>query len=191
MEPRLVPGRECGSCNVCCVALTIDDPALQKPQGYRCRNARADNSCAIYEDRPQTCRTYFCGWRLLPWVKESMKPDRSGVLIRLQGQIAADGTRRLGIVVTLLDNAALKAEGLAETTAAAVSAGLPVYVHIPGPPGYTSSQARIDEVLVGPVLARDKAAVLEVLRQARRQGLAGKHEPVRLNRPAEVSPTPP
>lgn len=25
-RPRLVEGRTCGSCNVCCVALTINDP---------------------------------------------------------------------------------------------------------------------------------------------------------------------
>jgi len=37
-NPVLVPNRECGDCNVCCAALTIDDPALQKPPGFRCRN---------------------------------------------------------------------------------------------------------------------------------------------------------
>ena len=43
MDTPLVPGRECGTCNVCCVALTINEPALQKAQGYRCRNAQPDN----------------------------------------------------------------------------------------------------------------------------------------------------
>ncbi|MGH7041274.1 MAG: hypothetical protein ACREFY_03975, partial [Acetobacteraceae bacterium] len=77
-DPELVPGRTCGSCNVCCIALTIDDPELQKVQGYRCRNARRDNSCAIYATRPQTCRAFHGGWRLLKWVREPLRPDRAG-----------------------------------------------------------------------------------------------------------------
>ena len=64
-EAKLVPDRTCGTCNVCCVALTINDKALQKVQGYRCRNTLPDKGCAIYDTRPDTCRTFFCGWRLL------------------------------------------------------------------------------------------------------------------------------
>ena len=178
---ELVPGRECGTCNVCCVALTIDDPAMQKPQGYRCRNTLPDKSCAIYDSRPDTCRSFFCGWRMLKWVREPLRPDKSGVLVRLQYEVSkSKGTQTLGIVVTLLDNAALKAEGLAETVAAAVAAGLPVFLHVPGPPGYTASQARINEVLENAVLTKDKAELLRLLRQARAKGLAGRHTPIKL-----------
>ena len=186
--PELVPGRACGSCNVCCVALTIDDPALQKVQGYRCRHAQKDNGCAIYETRPQTCRSFFCGWRQLKWVREGLRPDRSGVLVRIHGAVsAADGGARLGVVITLLNNAALKAEGLAETVAAAVNAGVPVYLHIPGPPGYTSSQARINEALADAVALKDKAGVLAVLRRARAMGRAGEHKPIVLGRSGDSS----
>jgi hypothetical protein len=177
----LVPGRECGACNVCCYALTIDDPELQKPQGYRCKNSRPDKSCAIYEQRPQTCRRFHCGWRRLKWVREGLRPDVSGVLIRLHGEIStATGASTLGIAITLLTDAAVKAPGLAETVAAAVSARVPVYMNVPGPPGYTASQARINEVLEVAVAAADKAAVLDILRRARAQGRAGKHVPVKL-----------
>ena len=175
-EGEIIAGRECGSCNVCCVALTIDEPELQKVQGYRCKNALPDNSCAIYPTRPSTCRRFNCGWRLLKWAKPTLRPDQSGVLIRFQH----DGARRLGIIVTLLNRGALNAEGLAETVAAAVAAGLPVYLQIPGPPGHTSAQARIDGALADAVAIRDKAAVLDVLRQARKQGRAGKYVPIRL-----------
>jgi hypothetical protein len=164
------------------VALTIDDPELQKPQGYRCRNTLPNHGCAIYETRPQTCRTYFCGWRRLRWVRETLRPDVSDVLVRLNHEVSADGRQTLGIALTLLSNAALKAEGLAETVAAAVFAAIPVYVHVPGPPGYTASQARINEALAGAVAARDKAAVLAILRQARQKGRSGKHEPIVLTR---------
>jgi hypothetical protein len=181
-EQQLVPGRECGDCNVCCVALTIDDPELRKPQGYRCRNATRDNKCAIYARRPNTCRAFNCGWRQLKWVKPGLRPDLSGVLVRQQYEVSKDGKAELGIIVTLLTNASLKAEGLAETVAAAVQAGLPVHLHVPGPPGYTAGHVRMNEVLTGAVQARDKAAVLEILRRARIKGKSGKHEPIVLGK---------
>ncbi len=177
MDGEPLPGRECDGCNVCCVALTIDEPELQKPQGYRCRNALPDNRCSIYSTRPDTCRRFNCGWRLLRWVRPTLRPDRSGVLIRLHGH-PVDG---LGIIVTLLNRAALKADGLAETVAAAVAAGRPVYLHVPGPPGYTSGRARIDAELAGPVAAKNKAAVLDFLRQALRLGRDSKPVPIRFN----------
>ena len=179
MDATLLPTRSCGACNVCCVALTIDDPALQKPQGYRCRNARKDNSCAIYDTRPDTCRTFHCGWRHLRWVRETLRPDLSGVLVRLHNEVSsADGSERLGVIVTLLTAAALKAEGLAKTVAAAVSAGAPVYLNVPGPPGYTSGQARLNDALRHAVQTKDKAGLLSVLREARRRGLNGDNKPI-------------
>ena len=175
MDGEVLAGRECGSCNVCCVALTIDDPAMQKVQGYRCRNATLDNQCAIYAKRPHTCRSFECGWRLLKWVKPGLRPDQSGVLIRFQ--MVEDG---MGVIVTLLNAAALKAEGLAESVAAAVGAGLPVFLHVPGPPGYTSAQARIDGALAMAVATRDKEGVLAILRHGRNQGRAGPTVPIKL-----------
>jgi Fe-S-cluster containining protein len=176
-DPHLVAGRTCGSCNVCCVELTINDPELQKVQGYRCPHSQPDNSCGIYPRRPHTCRTFYCGWRRLKWIREPLKPDRSGVLVRLHGEISkADGTRRLGVEFTLLNAAALNAEGLAESVAAAVAADVPVYLNIPGPPGYTGGQTRINEVLRDAVLVRDKAAVLRILREVRAKGKSGKRQ---------------
>jgi hypothetical protein len=178
----LVPGRDCGDCNVCCVALTIDDPALQKVQGFRCRNTLPDKTCAIYDSRPRTCRVFFCGYRRLKWVKDTLRPDQSDVLVNLQYENKPGETPvRMGVTFTLLTAAAVKAEGLAESVAAAVSAGVPVYVQIPGPPGFTWAQARIDETLRPAVYARDKAAILRLLQQAHRQGRKGNFEPVKLS----------
>lgn len=186
----LVPDRECGPCNVCCVALTINDPELQKAQGFRCRNTQRDGGCAIYPTRPNTCRTFFCGWRHLKWVREALRPDRSGVLIRLHGEVARDtGETRLGIVVTLLTKAALKAEGLAETVAAGVAADVPVYLNVPGPPGWTSGQARINEALLHAVVTKDKPAVLEILRQAYNKGERGERRRIVFRDPPQPTPS--
>ena len=187
-EAEPLPGRDCGSCNVCCVALTIDDPELRKVQGFRCHNAQPDNSCAIYPTRPRTCRTFNCGWRLLKWVRDGLRPDRSGVLFRLHTVVSAStGRHETGIMVTLLDNSALQAEGLAESLAAAVAADRPVYLSIPGPPGHTSAVARLNDALSDAVHFKDKQAMLQVLRRARGSGRAGKTHPIAmLNRGGPV-----
>jgi Fe-S-cluster containining protein len=177
MEPDLLPGRSCGECNVCCVALTIDDPALQKPQGYRCRNSLPDHGCAIYNDRPQTCRTFFCGWRQFKWVKEKLRPDRSGVLIRMHSRETTDG-KRIGIVFMLLDRASLRAEGLAESIAAAIAAEIEVYINVPGPPRYTIG--RLNDALRNAVLTGDKPEMLKILRNAWNAGRSGDFKPIKL-----------
>jgi hypothetical protein len=182
-NPPLVPERACGECNVCCVDLTIDDPDLRKPQGIRCRNALADNHCAIYETRPGACRKFFCGWRMLKWVKAPLRPDKSGVLFTLSVSNKPGEAGAMGVTVTLLRRDALKADGLAESVAAAVAAGARVHIRIPGPPGYTSASARIDEALRPAVLTRDKEGVLRWLRRAWREGQKGDFQPIRLSGP--------
>ena len=175
----LVPGRECGPCTVCCVALTIDDPDLRKVQGYRCRNMLPGKGCGIYETRPQACRAFFCGWRQLKWVRPTLRPDQSGVLIRLHHEVSkTTREKRLGVMITLLTDAALKAEGLAETVAAAVNAEIPVFLHVPGPPGHTAAEARVNDVLRDAVITRDRPALLEILRRARAKAKAGKFKPI-------------
>jgi len=179
VEPDLVAGRECGSCNVCCVALTIDDPELQKLQGHRCRHSLPDNGCAIYAARPQTCRTFFCGWRRLKWIRETLRPDKAGVLVRLHVEVSAEnGPQYAGVIFTLLTGAALDADGLAESIAAAVAADVPIYLDVPGPPGRTATQARINEALREAVIARDKAGVLQILRQLYTIAQSMPHKPV-------------
>ncbi len=181
---ELAPGRSCGSCDVCCVALTIDEPQLQKLQGHRCPNLQHDHLCRIYEARPQTCRAFYCGWRRLKWVRETLRPDRSGVLIRVIVESSRSRGTQLGICVTLLGPRALKADGLAETLAAAVNADIPVQLHVPGPPGYTAAVARINEALADAVTFKDKAALLAVLRRAYAQGRKGAFRPIVLGEPS-------
>ena len=177
--PDLVASRTCGECNVCCVALAIDDPELQKLEGHRCRNAQRDNGCAIYATRPHTCRTFFCGWRRLKWIRETLRPDKSGVLVRLHVEVSGDtGAKHLGVIFTLLNAAALKAEGLAESIAAGVGADVPVYLHLPGPSGHSGAHVRINEALQHAVLTRDKPAVLQTLRRIRNMAKTMPHHPI-------------
>ncbi len=103
MALHLVDGRVCGACNVCCVVPKIDEPALQKLPGCRCPHALSDGSCAIYDERPQTCRSFYCGWRLLDWIDERLRPDQSGIFIRLTGDKSlVAGKHPFAMMVTVL-----------------------------------------------------------------------------------------
>src|SRR5208282_1177719 len=168
-----VAGRSCGACNVCCVVPTIDEPALQKLPGYRCHNALPSGACAIYETRPRTCRKFFCGWRRLQWIGEGLRPDVSGVLVRLVKEATlVQGLDRPGVTFTLLGDESLQAQGLAEAVAAAIYADVGAYLVVPGPPGYTSSRVRLNEMLGDAVRQRDKAAVLRTLGELRAEAQA-------------------
>lgn len=74
---QLVPGRECGSCTMCCEVLRIE--ALAKPELTPC--AHMHGGCTIYVDRPDACREFFCGWRALPFVGEHWYPPDSGMMV--------------------------------------------------------------------------------------------------------------
>lgn len=79
----LYPNRECGECNVCCYALSIDE--LKKPPGIVCRHWTKESHCTCYDARPSSCRIFHCGWRALP-LGEEWRPDRCGIVIYSAGQ---------------------------------------------------------------------------------------------------------
>ena len=79
----LVAGRTCGACTVCCVAPSIDKPEIQKVSGAPCRHCLG-GGCAIYDARPPVCRGFFCAWRTVEIFGEEWRPDKSGVLPRIE-----------------------------------------------------------------------------------------------------------
>jgi len=177
----LVDGRGCGACNVCCVVPKIDEPALQKLPGCRCPNALDDGSCAIYDERPQTCRSFYCGWRLLDWVDDRLRPDRSGIFIRLTGDKAlVTGEYPFAMMVTALSRNSLNAPGLVETILTAINAGIATYLVVPGPPGYTSCRMPLNRALREVAARHDAPAVLASLGElhSKTEANIGKTRPV-------------
>lgn len=75
-------GRECGACVACCEVLDINAPTLKKPAGQLCVNCTGAG-CAIYEQRPKICATWFCAWRRVPALPEELRPDKIGVMFDL------------------------------------------------------------------------------------------------------------
>jgi hypothetical protein len=148
MSNGLVDGRECGSCTACCVALTIDEPELQKLPGYACSNCREGAGCAIYETRPKICREWFCAWRRLDWIAATLRPDRSGVLIiPFKQDTPPEGGAGFGLDFLVLNHAALKAEALPEALAKSVGDNIATFLSVPREPGNRSARAFLNEDL--------------------------------------------
>ena len=72
----------CGDCFVCCRVLPVNEPDFQKEAETLCPH-HDGRACTIYESRFEVCRTFYCGWRLVPDLGEAWRPDKSGVLLQL------------------------------------------------------------------------------------------------------------
>lgn len=69
--------RACGACSACCHVLGV--VALDKPEWSPCSH-QAAAGCAIYEDRPDGCKTYRCAW-LDGKLNDDERPDLVGLIV--------------------------------------------------------------------------------------------------------------
>ena len=74
-EARIVAGRECGTCTLCCKVAAVEEVA--KPNGVWCPHCVKGKRCAIYPSRPQSCRTFYCQWMLEKGLGPEWKPERA------------------------------------------------------------------------------------------------------------------
>ena len=74
-----IPGKSCGTCNMCCKSLEID--YFNKPMGVLCKHWKG-TGCSIYSERPQVCRDFECDWREDRDLPITMRPDKTGVILR-------------------------------------------------------------------------------------------------------------
>jgi hypothetical protein len=81
-----VPGRECGTCTLCCKVFRIDE--VESPPNQWCRHCAPGKGCTIHETRPQVCRGYFCLWFYQPGLGPEWKPEKSKIILNseLNGQ---------------------------------------------------------------------------------------------------------
>ena len=68
--------RQCGECTLCCTLMRVPEPF--SAEGVTCQHC--DVGCMIHSTRPETCRTWDCGW-LQGDMGEEMRPDKSHVVI--------------------------------------------------------------------------------------------------------------
>lgn len=134
---NLVAGRECGDCTVCCVALAIDQPEIQKAPGIVCRHCTGAG-CATYETRPTVCRTFYCHWRTDEELGDHWRPDKSGVLAFVETEDIPDSFERsTGIVLLLVANplVTIRERWLQDFVTKSVMRSIPLMLALSGPSG--------------------------------------------------------
>lgn len=82
--------RACGACTACCAVLGV--PELDKPAHRTCAHLR-DTGCAVYAERPGSCRSFECQWlrgalEVDGGVDPDLRPDACGVIFDYQPESA-------------------------------------------------------------------------------------------------------
>ena len=172
---RLVPGRGCGACTVCCKTLKIDAPELKKLAGVLCQHCSQGVGCKIYETRPQVCQGWYCGWRRMQHLNDEWRPDRCGVLICLVG--AGEGIPpefpQLGLKFDVMESPdVLNWDPLIKYIGFEISRGTPVFLGTPAPVGYERRKVFLNYLMAHAVASRQRMLMLDVLQRAYGMGLA-------------------
>lgn len=163
------PG-SCGDCVVCCTWLDIETEGLSKKAGILCQHSTG-KGCGIHATRPQLCRGFFCGYRLIPALGDQWRPDRCGVMILLveknvPAQYTGAGTGFNFVV--LGGEAAILRPGFAEYVSLLVSRNVAVYLSADSP------KTLINDYLLP--LAGDAAGATQMLLHLYRLHLEAKQQ---------------
>ena len=127
----LVAGRGCGECTLCCTVMAIDKPDIQKEAGVTCRHCQG--GCTIYETRPKLCRDFHCGWRQLPILDDSWRPDRSGVFVEIE---VIDDETTLNLILVGNPLKTVRQSWFIDFVITGVRGHVPLHLGIPGPRGF-------------------------------------------------------
>lgn len=175
-----LPGRECGGCTQCCLVLPVNSPELTKQSGVLCTHCDPGVGCAIHATRFPVCRSFQCGWRLLPIVPDDLRPDRSGILVVADEDNIPPGYRDMAAVKFVITGgrAALERTSFLECLAGLIHGGAPTFLTVPGPPGSFFAKAFLNERLKDAVAQRNAAAMIGLLMQIMDELENGPFEPV-------------
>lgn len=156
----ILAARTCGKCTACCRFLPIAEPTLTKPTGVLCQHCKPSQGCTVYDRRPGACRAWNCGWRKLPNLGPNWRPDKSGILLRMDGDPFVDG-----VTVSLIGGAsALRNRQLEPLVSAWVEAGIKVFLQCVGSQGFLPSLTLINPIVADAVRAGNRAFVEQALR---------------------------
>jgi hypothetical protein len=93
LESKIVPGRSCGSCTLCCKVFAV--PEVESPRSVLCKHCVPEKGCSIHASRPPVCREFFCNWLLVETLGPEWQPERSRIV--LQSVALAGGHQGLSI----------------------------------------------------------------------------------------------
>jgi hypothetical protein len=159
MSQPAATSNDCGSCTVCCHSLRVIE--LDKPAGILCQHCVPGKGCGIYETRFEICRSFLCGWRQVPQLGETWRPDVSGVLMLTQEldkvpEMHRAAGRGINFVILGGEKAILR-PGFAEYVSTLVARNVAVYLSADTP------KTLLNQYLHERVARHDKPAVIEML----------------------------
>lgn len=166
MTLPLLPGRDCGGCVECCRYIPLDLPELAKPTGELCAYCVDGAGCGVHAIRPQTCRTWFCVWRMVE-LSDDWRPDRSGIIVRPDGLTTGEIT-----LYVVRDTDFLRSDDLFETLAGWIENGIEMALSRPGPVGTLPVRAVVTDYL-GPSIRSGDRAMFDLLLRNALDGLDG------------------
>ena len=172
----VLAGRSCGECTVCCTAMAIDKPEIQKEAGVTCRHCQG--GCTIQDHWPALCRDYFCGWRRLKIMDEGWRPDRSGVLAEVEQQ---GGDILLNLVLVANPLKTVRQPWFTDFVAHCVRGGMQLSLGIPGPRGHQGASLLISTKQMWEAAGQSRAKVKALLEEELKQ-LQGYDFPPRIIR---------
>ena len=88
IDTRVVPGRNCGTCTLCCKVVSI--PELNKPVSKWCQHCLPGRGCGIHATRPFVCRGAYCEWVICKGLGPEWKPEKCKFVL-----FKTNGGRRL------------------------------------------------------------------------------------------------
>ncbi len=148
-----IPDRQCGACTACCEFAPIKHERLHKPTNLLCPHCSEHIGCQVYDIRPDVCRDWNCGWKILPSIPTDWSPDRSGLVFRVED------LRESEITVTILDESrALLSDEFASLIVQWIDEGMRVFFQTLGPARHYPTHVFMNPVLSGATRARDVAA---------------------------------
>lgn len=146
----LLPDRTCGGCVECCRFIPLELPELAKPTGELCAYCVDGAGCGVHEIRPQTCRTWFCVWRVVE-LSDDWRPDRSGVIVR------PDGLTEGEITLYVIDRSDfLLSDDFFDTVVHWLDNGIRLALSLPGPVGTFPVRAVVTDYLQQAITAGDR-----------------------------------
>jgi hypothetical protein len=75
IDAKVVPGRACGTCSLCCKVMKVSE--LAKPAGQWCTHCRPGKGCRIHATRPFTCRGFYCEWMISKGLGPEWRPEQA------------------------------------------------------------------------------------------------------------------
>lgn len=82
-EPMdLVKGRSCDGCTLCCKLPSLED--VGKARNEWCRHCNPKTGCTIYNQRPQICRDFHCGYLYISALSEDWKPSKCKLFVAFE-----------------------------------------------------------------------------------------------------------